>query len=147
MGHKATYLMCAASLLASAVFAQAPPPLDLKLPPGVAPASSATAARPSSSTTMARPAATPPGAYYGDTSGRMGNIVASAPACDDSTYNKPQVHGNVGMGVMSGNRIGTGSYETGTVNVSKRYGSCDQPSGGVSMSISVGQSHFGPRGH
>ena len=138
MGQKATFIacVCAASLLAGAAFAQAPPPLNLKLPHEDAPASSATTARPDPSK---------PGTYYGDTSGRMGNTVANAPACDDSTYNQPQVHGNVGMGVMSGSRMGTGSYETGTVNISKRYGSCDQPSGGVSMSISVGQGQFSPR--
>lgn len=141
MGHQTAFLcLCAASLLAAAAYAQAPPPLNLKLPAGGVPASSAT---------VAKPAASQPGAYYGDTSGSMGNTAvasASAPACDDSTYNQPQVHGAVGMGVMSGSHVGTGSYETGTVNISKRYGSCDEPSGGVSMSISVGQGHFSPRG-
>jgi len=146
MGHKTAFFsLCATSLLAAAAYAQAPPPLNLKLPAGGVPASAATAAPPAA---PAQPAASQPGTYYGDTSGRMGNTVASAPApaCDDSTYNQPQVHGAVGMGVMSGSRVGTGSYETGTVNISKRYGSCDEPSGGVSMSISVGQGHFSPRG-
>lgn len=147
MRHFSTTLVCAAGLLAAAAtFAQAPPPLNLKLPAAGAPATAGTTAVP--------PAATPsptaaPGVYYGDTSGRMGNVVAdapSAPPCDDSTYNQPQVHGSVGVGVMSGSRIGTGNYESGTVNISKRYGSCDEPSGRASMSISVGQGHFGPRG-
>ena len=127
----------AASLLAGAAFAQAPPPLNLKLPPASAPATSA-------STT--NPAANPPGAYYGDTSGRMGNTEASARTCDDSTYNQPQVHGSVGMGVMTGSHVGTGTFNIGSVSVDKRYGSCDEPAGGVSMSISVGGGRFHGRG-
>lgn len=143
MRHLNTPLLCAVGLLAAAAAcAQAPPPLNLKLPAGSSPTTATSTAPPLAATT-------PPGVYYGDTSGRMGNVVADAPAappCDDSTYNQPQVHGSVGMGVMSGSRVGTGNYESGTVNISKRYGSCDQPSGGVSMSISVGQGHFSPRG-
>jgi hypothetical protein len=134
------FLACAASLLAGAALAQTPPALNLKLPANAAPAPSAT---------VATPATDPPGAYYGDTSGRMGNTVASAPACDDSTYNKPEVHGSVGIGVMSGRQMDTGTFSTGNVNVTKRYGSCDDPTGGMSMSISVGGTHFhdGGRGH
>ena len=142
MTSKLYLLACAASLLAGAALAQAPPALNLKLP--------ATAtAMPASSTSTAKPAADPPGAYYGDTSGRMGNTIASTDPCDDSTYNQPQVHGSVGVGVMSGSRMGTGTYNAGTVNLSKRYGSCDEPSGGVSMSISVGSEYFNGsrRGH
>lgn len=148
MRHSITTLLCAAGLLAAAAAcAQAPPPLNLKLPSGTAPATTGTTAAPPATTTATTNTA--PGVYYGDTSGRMGNVVADVPAappCDDSTYNQPQVHGSVGMGVMSGSHVGTGNYQSGTVNVSKRYGSCDQPSGGVSMSISVGQGHFSPRG-
>ena len=137
MISKQHFIACAASLLASAAFAQTPAPLNLKLPPSDAPVSSA-------STT--KPAANPPGVYYGDTSGRMGNTVASADACDDSTYNQTQVHGSVGAGVMSGSHMGTGTFNTGSVNIAKRYGSCDEPAGGVSMSISVGSGHFNNRG-
>jgi hypothetical protein len=148
MRHPINTLLCAAGLLAAAsVCAQAPPPLNLKLPAEGTPATTGSTAAPPAATMPST--TTPPGVYYGDTSGRMGNNVAdapAAPACDDSTYNQPQVHGSVGMGVMSGSRVGTGNYQSGTVNVSKRYGSCDQPSGGVSMSISVGQGHFSPRG-
>jgi hypothetical protein len=143
----ATLLAAAGLLIAAAACAQAPPPLNLKLPGEATPAAAGTTRAPSPTAVPA--ANTAPGVYYGDTSGRMGNIVADAPVappCDDSTYNEPQVHGSVGAGVMSGSRIGTGSYESGTVNVSKRYGSCDQPTGGVRMSISVGQGHLSPRG-
>ncbi len=133
MTSKLCVFACAASLLASAAMAQPPPPLNLKLP---------TAAVPAPSSSASKPAADAPGAYYGDTSGRMGNTVASSAPCDDSTYNEPQVHGSVGAGVMSGNHIGTGTFNTGTVNVTKSYGSCDDPSGTMSMSISVGSSRF-----
>jgi hypothetical protein len=144
MSSKSYLLACAASLLAGAALAQAPPALNLKLPANAAPASSATAAK---------PATDPPGTYYGDTSGRMGNTVANTVAstveCDDSTYNQPQVHGSVGVGVMSGRHVGTGTFNTGNINVTKQYGSCDDPSGGMSMSISVGGAHFngGGRDH
>jgi hypothetical protein len=126
----------AASLLASAVFAQAPPPLNLKLPPNSAPAASATAPT---------PRADPPGTFYGDTSGRMGNTVADAAACDDSTYNKPQVHGSVGMGVMSGSHVG-GTWNGGNVNISQAFGSCDDPGGGVSISVGGSRGNFHGRG-
>jgi len=134
------FLACAASLLAGAALAQAPPALNLKLPATAAPAPSASAAR---------PVADPPGTYYGDTSGRMGNTPASTATCDDATYNQPEVHGSVGVGVMSGARMGTGTFSSGNVNVTKRTGSCDEPTGGMSMSISVGGTHFhdGGRGH
>lgn len=140
MNSKPYFLACAASLLAGAAMAQAPPPLNLKLPPAVVPASSSSAAK---------PATDAPGKYYGDTSGRLGNTVASTAPCDDATFNQPQVHGSVGGGVMSGSRMGTGTFSTGTVNVTKSYGSCDDPGGSMSMSISVGDSRFhgDGRGH
>ncbi len=88
--------------------------------------------------------------YYGDTSGRMGNDDSTAAAtstdCDDYSYNQPQVHGSVGMGVVGGNHFG-GSYQTGTVNVTKAFGSCDHPTGGVSISIGGGNGNFHGRGH
>ncbi|MDO1529926.1 hypothetical protein QMK61_13890 [Fulvimonas sp. R45] len=137
---RATALL-AASLVAATAWAQdAGKPLNLKLPPQNAlppsdlPAASATAAKPASSA---------PGVYYGDTSGRMGNVTppAEAAACDDSTYTQPQVHGSVGMGVMGGNHV-SGNYQTGTVSVTRRLGDCEEPKGGVSFSIGVGQGHF-----
>jgi hypothetical protein len=146
----------AGSLLASSVWAQTHgQPLNLKLPPGDLPAASSTAAVPAAAATpimtgsvpaigaTAAPASRTPGVYYGDTSGRVGNdtAAAAAPACDDATYNKAQVHGSVGMGVAAGDHV-SGNYQTGTVDVTKRLGSCDDPHGGMSMSISVGTSHL-----
>jgi hypothetical protein len=128
-------------LLATPAGAQsASKPLNLKLPPGDLPAASSTAAAP------VRDA---PGTYYGDTSGRMGNAeVASSerPDCDDSTYNQPQLHGSVGMGVVGGNHV-SGNYQTGTVNLRQAFGSCDHPTGGVSISVGAGSGRFHGRGH
>ncbi len=125
----------AGSLLAAAAWAQAPgKPLNLKLPPSDVPVSSATTAKPASSA---------PGVYYGDTSGRMGHRTAdAAPACDDSRFNQTQVHGSVSTGVVSGSHIGTGMWNAGTVNLSKNFGSCDDPSGSVDVSISVSKGQF-----
>jgi hypothetical protein len=127
-------------LVATASAQTANKPLNLKLPPSDIPAASSTAAKPASSK---------PGVYYGDTSGRMGNndtTAATTTDCDDYRYNQPQVHGSVGMGVVSGNHVG-GSYQTGTVNLTKAFGSCDHPTGGVSISIGGGTGSFHGRGH
>jgi hypothetical protein len=130
------------SLLTATAWAQAPAkPLNLKLPPSDLPATA--------STTAAPRAHDAPGTYYGDTSGRMGNAEAAndeRPDCDDSTYNQPQMHGSVGMGVVGGNRF-SGNYQTGTVNLTKAFGSCDDPGGGMSISIGTGSGHFHGRGH
>jgi hypothetical protein len=141
-----------AALLATPLYAQsAGKPLNLKLPPSDIPAASTTAApRPhdaAAGSTATSHAHDAPGTYYGDTSGRMGNDLgdtAEAPDCDDSTYNEPQVHGSVGMGVVGGNHV-SGNYQTGTVNVSKAFGSCDDPSGGINISIGAGTGHFHDR--
>lgn len=132
----------AASLLATTAWAQtAGKPLNLKLPPSDLPAPSSTAAT---------PARNAPGVYYGDTSGRMGNNdttdAAASTDCDDYSYNRPQVHGSVGMGVVGGNHV-SGNYQTGTVNLSKAFGSCDHPRGGVSISVGGGTGNFHGRGH
>jgi hypothetical protein len=129
-----------ATLLALPAWAQdAGKPLNLKLPPGELPAASAS---------TAKPAARAPGVYYGDTSGRTAadDEVPLHDDCDDATYNQPQVHGSVGMGVMSGSHV-DGSYQQGTVNLSKAFGSCDHPTGGVSVSIGTSSEHFHGRGH
>ena len=130
-----------AALLTTTAWAQtAPKPLNLKLPPSDLPAAA------SSTATPARDA---PGTYYGDTSGRMGNTEVASDTrsdCDDSTYNRPQVHGSVGMGVVGGNHV-SGNYQTGTVNLSKAFGSCDHPRGGVSISVGGGTGNFHGRGH
>ncbi|WP_199097436.1 hypothetical protein [Dyella sp. ASV21] len=155
----------AVALVATTAWAQsADQPLNLKLPAGVAPASSSTAATPNAQDNkgkpvadapkaQAGPAATapgyskdPPGTYYGDTTGATDKDqgVAGAPAvtCDDATYNQPQVHGSVGMGVMSGSHV-SGSYTGGAVTVSQAFGSCSHPTGGMSISVSGTQGHFG----
>lgn len=133
-----------ATLLTTGVWAQSgTKPLNLKLPPGGLPASGSTAAASPSAVSTA------PGVYYGDTSGRMGNTGVARdarPACDDSTYNQPQVHGSVGMGVVGGRHV-SGNYQTGTVSVSKAFGSCDDPAGGINFSISGGTGNFHSRGH
>lgn len=130
-----------ATLLAAPAWAQSTgKPLNLKLPPSDLPAASSTAAAPAHSA---------PGVYYGDTSGRMGNNeitdAATTADCDDYRYNQPQLHGSVGMGVVSGNHFG-GSYQTGRVNLTKAFGSCDHPTGGVSISVGAGSDHFHGRG-
>jgi hypothetical protein len=145
----------ATSLLVTAAWAQtASQPLNLKLPPSSStPAPSSTAAQPAHASTSqpnpsavtingARPSTSPaPGVYYGDTSGARGGNPTAAPACDDSTYNKAQVHGEVGMGVVSGSHIGTGSYQSGAVSVTQNTGSCDHPTG--TLGISIGVNRFG----
>ncbi|WP_430390771.1 hypothetical protein [Dyella sp. 20L07] len=160
-----TTAFIAVSLLTSAVWAQsADQPLNLKLPAGVAPATSSSSAAPA--TTDAKAAVTPPpantasnantassvhskdppGTYYGDTSGAMGDSQAamSQPVvtCDDATYNQPQVHGSVTTGVMAGNHV-SGSYTGGGVTLSQAFGSCDHPSGGMSISVGGTTGHFG----
>jgi len=171
MNVKPLFLASAIGLLASSAWAQSSTqPLNLKLPANL-PASSSTAAAPASSASSAsRPApsnvsaaatagrngsahsasaannppiSTTPGVYYGDTSGRLGdNDTADSQRCDDSKYDKAQVHGSVSTGIASGSHMGTSTYEGGTINVTKAFGDCDHPSGGVSFSISVDQSHF-----
>jgi hypothetical protein len=130
----------AASLLAASAMAQTGggKPLNLKLPPP--PPSDV----PAAGSTAATPPSRAPGVYYGDTSGRMGNVEEAErtpPPCDDSTYNQPQLHGSVGMGVVGGRHF-SGNYQTGTVNISQAFGSCDDPRGGMSISIGAGNGHF-----
>ncbi|HEU4670627.1 MAG TPA: hypothetical protein VFR91_07950 [Dyella sp.] len=126
-----------ASLAAGVVCAQtASPPLNLRLPPGAVPPAKAASAPAS--------AGTAPGVYYGDTSGTTdAGLAANAPAdtCDDATYNQPQMHGSVGMGVVGGNHV-SGNYQTGTVSIHKAFGDCDHPTGGVSISIGASKGHF-----
>ena len=159
----------AASLATSAMAQSSSPPLNLELPPGDLPASNATGAKPApapassnivtgsvpslaSATSTRAPAASTrrpaPGVYYGDTSGAMGNIdTADVPTCDDSTFNDPQVHGEVTTGVFTGSHVGTGNYQGATVNLSKRTGDCEHPGGGFNMSIHVSKSHLNGSHH
>lgn len=129
--------LLAAALVAPAWAQSTDKPLNLKLPPSELPAASASVAatartRPASSV----PGGDAPGVYYGDTSGRTyaDSDNDQRSDCDDSSYGKAQVHGSVGAGVMAGNHFG-GNYQGGTVNLSKRFGSCGDPQGGVSISV------------
>ncbi|WP_109126748.1 hypothetical protein [Dyella sp. C11] len=171
-----TTAFLAASLLAATAWAQSSDQsLNLKLPANL-PASSASAAAPANTAapTDASRAANdgrataqasapanaqgaaqngsytkdPPGTYYGDTSGALGDTQAAAgPApgtiqCDDATYNQPQVHGAVSTGVVSGNHF-SGGYTGGQVTLSQAFGSCEHPTGGMSISVGGTQGHFG----
>ncbi|PXV58628.1 hypothetical protein SAMN04487785_11510 [Dyella jiangningensis] len=169
-----TTVFVAASLLAATAWAQnSEQPLNLKLPANL-PASSASAATANtaaptdaskavsgraSTTAQASAPATqanaqtgayakdPPGTYYGDTSGALGDTQAAASAqpaatCDDATYNQPQVHGAVTTGVVAGNHF-SGSYGGAGVTLSQAFGSCEHPTGGMSISVSGSQGHFG----
>jgi hypothetical protein len=143
-------------VLATSAWAQsASKPLNLKLPPPSdmpptdLPTSASSSAPASASSVAGNPAKDPPGTYYGDTSGRMPNrdsTVFDRPRCDDATYNQPQVHGSITTGVVSASRGGSGSYQAGTVNLSQAFGSCEHPTGGVSISVGTGTSNFGGRG-
>ena len=157
--------LLAACLLTTAAWAQsAGQPLNLKLPAGV-PAASATAAPPASADAKSAPnaagasqaAATapantapntyskdPPGTYYGDTSGAMGEVPSgrNVVTCDDATYNQPQIHGAVSTGVVSSNH-GSGNWQSGGVTISQATGSCEHPTGGVSISVGGSTGHFG----
>jgi len=117
--------------------------------PAPAPASPAGQAAPSAggkesvAVTPSR-AKDPPGTYYGDTSGQMAgaDIEDDGPRCDDATYNKPQVHGSVSTGVVSASHGGSGSYQGGAVSLSQAFGSCEHPTGGVSISVGGATGRF-----
>lgn len=144
--------LLAACLFAGTAWAQTPSqPLNLQLPPGTVPATAGTTANHPAASQPAHDAhgnpTSAPGVYYGDTSGRAANVDrrVAAQRCDDSTYNQPQTHGSMSMGVMGGNHV-SGSYQAGTINVTKNLGDCEHPTGSVGLSISVGQSRLHGRG-
>ncbi|WP_114239775.1 hypothetical protein [Dyella sp. C9] len=171
-----TTAFAASCLLTMAAWAQSTPPLNLKLPVGVPAASSSAAPASSDGTTQGAGTAAatgntaqasnasgnatsqanaqtgtyskdPPGTYYGDTSGAVGDTqaaVSQSPTvtCDDATYNQPQVHGAVTTGVVSGNHF-SGGYTGGGVTLSQAFGSCEHPTGGMSISVGGTSSHFG----
>ena len=119
-------------------------PLNLKLPPSELPARSTTVAAPAQpKRANSLPGSDAPGVYYGDTSGRTyaDSHAGESRDCDDSNYNKPQMHGSVGMGVAAGHHFG-GSYQGGQVNLSQRFGSCDEPTGSISISVGGSQGRF-----
>ena len=135
-----------ASLLALPAWSQsADRPLNLKLPPAAATAPAAPAKAAPTHDAPA-PGSTAPGVYYGDTSGTTDAAIAAneppADTCDDATYNQPQVHGSVGMGVVTGSGV-HGNYQAGSVSLSKALGACDHPSGGGRGSIGTGRGRLG----
>jgi hypothetical protein len=155
----------AGMIVASAVAQSLPQPLNLKLPPEPMPAQNAAPARSTSANSGAAfsaaavdtaNASTEPSLQlgvdydnaqvdYDDAHGNVDYAQASArPKCDDASYGQPQVHGDMTVGVVGGNRV-SGNYQAGTVNVTKAFGSCDHPTGGASISISVGQGNFNGR--
>ena len=158
---KAITVLATLALVATSAWAQdASKPLNLRLPADYVPApASSTAATPASASSVAGTAPKngdsvavtpsrpkdPPGAYYGDTSGRMANTEADSgvPRCDDATYNKPQVHGSLSTGVVSASHGGSGSYQAGVVSLSQAFGDCEHPTGGVSISVGGGNNNFG----
>ena len=170
MLHKSNLILLAASVLATSAWAQsARQPLNLTLPPDSVSSSTDTTAVPARSakatSTVAVPASaaatvqpppansTSPDTHYDETANRIVDAADSAnrpvdaadsdkPACNDAAYAQPQVHGSVGMGVVAGDRI-SGNYQTGSVQATKNFGSCDHPTGGMSLSIDMGRGNFG----
>jgi hypothetical protein len=158
---KAIAVLAALALVATSSWAQdAGKPLNLRLPADYVPApASSTSAAPAAASSVAGTAPKnggnvavtptrpkdPPGAYYGDTSGRMANTETDSgvPRCDDATYNKPQVHGSLTTGVVSASHGGSGSYQAGVVSLSQAFGDCEHPTGGVSISVGGGNNNFG----
>jgi len=152
----------AAVVAASACAQSATQPLNLKLPPESVPAESATPAPAQSnnenvapvtlaaadaSNPAAEPAKIQPGAKYDGPYRMSENPEAStARKCDDATYTQPQIRGAVTAGVVGGNHV-SGNYQSGVVNVSKAFGSCDNPAGGVGISIGAGQANFNGHRH
>jgi hypothetical protein len=144
MNIKRLSIALAASLLVTTAWAQSTgKPLNLKLPPSDAPPSDVPA--PSSSSKKPASSSTAPGVYYGDTSGRIENdtsVADGTPECDDSKFNQAQMHGSVSTGVVSASHGGSGSWSGGEVNISKAFGSCDHPTGGISISVGGETGHF-----
>ncbi|HLI17385.1 MAG TPA: hypothetical protein VKV22_03830 [Rhodanobacteraceae bacterium] len=153
MKAPSSLLILAAGLLAAPAFAQTTgSPLNLQLPPGDMPAVASTATKPARPDPAAGPATAStavvsghaaPGVYYGDTSGRTYKTAETrVPTCDDSTYNQAQMHGSVTTGVYSAGHRGSGSWGGATVDISKAFGSCEHPTGGVSITIGGGSGRF-----
>lgn len=138
-----TVAFAAACLLSGSAMAQsAKAPLNLQLPPSDMPVSASTAAARPAITANGNPTSAP-GVYYGDHStppARVDERVA-AQHCDDSTYNQTQLHGSASMGVMGGNHV-SGNYQSATLNMTKNLGDCEHPTGGIGVTISVGQSQL-----
>lgn len=161
MQIKSCFIAAISGMLAASAWAQsAPHALNLNLPPANATAQTAnvvpvenshkaaTAIVTTEAITSIPPASqnpTQPGMHYDANANASVDAADSRTSeCNDAAYSKAQVHGSMGMGVVAGNHV-SGNYQTGSVNVTKALGSCDHPSGAVSVSISVGQGNFNGR--
>ena len=152
--------LLAGIVAASACAQSAPQPLNLNLPPdnvsaeGVSSAPSQGENENSVASTVTdasnppgNPAQLQPGVAYDGPEGMYENPEAyAARKCDDVTYSQPQVHGEVTAGVAGGNHV-SGNYQSGVVHASKAFGSCDNPTGGVGISIGVDRGTFNGRRH
>ena len=141
---------------ASACAQSAPQPLNLNLPPDNIPPERVSAAPTPSNdkylvaASTATDASNPPskpaqlrsGAQYEGLDGMYENPEAqAAQKCDDATYSQLQVHGEVTAGVDGGNHD-SGNYQSAVVHASKALGSCDNPTGGIGISIGVDRENF-----
>jgi hypothetical protein len=134
-----------AGLLSLSAWGQSSPQaLDLKLPADNAAVDAADVQAARHGDSVPASSAMPSAFRYDDPNPR--NRRAGAPACDDAVYNQPQVHGSVGAGVASGSHS-SGNYQSAVVHVTKALGSCEAPTGDVSVSVGVSKENFnGPHG-
>ena len=161
MQIKCYFIAAITGMLAASAWAQsAPQVLNLNLPPASVTANTANTVPAKSTTKVGFAAVTteaitsiPPVSQNPTQAGRHydANANASVDAadsrargCDDASYTKAQVHGDIGLGVVAGDHV-SGNYQTGRVNVTKALGSCDNPTGAVSLSVQVGQGNFNGR--
>lgn len=161
MQTKRYYIAAITGLLAASAWAQSPPQvLNLNLPPASPTAKTANAvpakntskvgfaAVTTEAVTSIPPASqnpTQPGRHYDANANASVDAADSrARGCNDASYTKAQVHGDIGLGVVAGDHV-SGSYQTGRINVTKALGSCDHPTGEVSVSVDVGQGNFNGR--
>jgi len=147
------FALLAISALAGSAFAQdGTKPSDLTpAPSNSVPATSGASAAPASAVPASTTTAPAPGVNAGTTSGAaIGGMAANNPndatdTCDSTTYNKPQVHGSVGAGVVASNHF-SGAFQTASVDIAKPLGDCDHPRGGLSISVSGSQGQFSTPG-
>ncbi len=120
-------LLILALLAPAAASAQDAPPLDLSLPADSPYAKS------------------PPGTWYGDTSGKPASVSraaqADAAAGDgDDEACEGKLHGSVTMGVGYSNRGGNANWQGANLHSCKTYYNDDGKPSTVGVSISVGRS-------
>jgi len=138
--HLFATLIAVASLLSLPAWAQSSPQLlDLKLPADNAAVDAADVEAARQGSSVAPSSAMPSAYHYDDPNPR--NRLAQGPPCNDATYTQPQVHGSAEVGVVGGNHV-SGNYQSGVVHVTKAFGSCDAPTGGVGVSIGVTKGDF-----